>query len=163
MTCYCRHVLFYNILNIFMKNRTDFIKNFVNISFIEDHNAFGHYPFSMLSQKDDSLNISALAIGGYDAVRKCYYRFCEEIRNGNDIVFMALDFPQQEGFEYDFLGIYEYNCKSKEFKISALPYNTLNGETFDLIEEVENDFLKELRKDFYHIFNKSFSAIVVNS
>lgn len=48
-----------------MKTAAEFVERLVTIDFIEDNNAFGHYPFQLLVETaEGNFELNALALGG---------------------------------------------------------------------------------------------------
>jgi hypothetical protein len=115
-----------------MKNTEEFIKSLVKIDEIED-GMFGHYPFSMVIEKEDGgLEIAALALNGVIPV---YMRVAVERVKGFKKIFLAVDFPKGGDMTEDFVAVFTVEADSTS--LVAIPYNPDNGEVYDQITESE--------------------------
>lgn len=116
-----------------MNSVSEFIESQVGIEKIGDTGHYGHYPFSLYSEKESGdITLQALALGGN--VRKCYSIFSEQVSEGLKRIYMSLDFPKNGDIKTDFVAII-YIEGDSDLKIKALPYNPNTGETFNLIEK----------------------------
>ena len=126
-----------------MKSKKEFIDSCVKIGHLESCDCFGHYPFQLVAEnKDGGLEINALALGG--DVEACYRRAAEYKTNGAKKIYMSLDFPAGDDIDKDFVAI--FSIEDGEINISAIPYNTEDGKTFDVIEK--SSYLTGIKEQF---------------
>lgn len=124
-----------------MKNVEDFVNQLVKIDFVEQSNSYGFYPFQMIVEtKDGKLEMNALALGG--DVLSCYRRVKTYVNAEAPIIFMALDFPQGGDIPHDFVAV--YSIINGEASIFAIPYNPVDGETYErIVESTQLDAILE--------------------
>jgi len=114
-----------------MKTVEEFIENLVDISFIEEYECYGHYPFQLVAiDKDSKMSMNALALGG--DVLSCYNR-TKELITKDSVVYLSLDFPASEWIDNDFVAIHE--IRNNKLNVFTIPYNYETGEVFDRVNE----------------------------
>ena len=127
-----------------MKTAKEFVDSLVKITYQESLDAFGHYPFQMVSlSNDDQLTLTALAQGGQ--VQRCYDIAREEIEKPSTFFFMSLDFPANENIENDFVAI--LSLIGGKADIFAIPYDTKNGDMKPIIDS-KNPTLVRILSEF---------------
>jgi hypothetical protein len=131
-----------------MKTLEEFITSMVKIEFVEDSNCFGHYPFQLFCEnKDSEFEINALLLGG--DVESCYRRFSDYKKDDAKRIYLSLDFPSGGDIENDFVAI--FSLENNEVNLYAIPYETEEGKTFDMIKNssqldmIKSQFLSYLK------------------
>ena len=124
-----------------MKSVEEFVKTMVKVEFIEDCNCFGHYPFQLMCEnRDGGLSITALALGG--DVASCCMKFSEYKNQGAKRIYLSLDFPKGGDIENDYIAIFSF--EGNDIGLFAIPYDTANGKTFDIIKSsTQLDLIKK--------------------
>ncbi len=114
-----------------MKDVNEFVKTCVDITYIEDSECYGHYPFQLFVEKsDDKIEMCALALGGN--VLQCYSKFKEYKKSSAKRIFMSLDFPSGGDIKNDFVAV--FSLIDNKIGIFAIPYNPDNGKIHKRID-----------------------------
>jgi hypothetical protein len=86
--------------------------------------------------------MNALMLGG-DVV-SCYDRVREYVIKGAKGIHLSLDFPAGKDMEKDFVCV--FSIKDRVCEILAIPYDTNNGDTFEII--TKSTLLDEILDNF---------------
>jgi hypothetical protein len=111
--------------------REEFIKQLVKIDFIEDQQAYGFYPFHMITKNAEGItSMVALALND---VRDCYKQFVKYILEGATTIYMAVDFPAGFDLSTDMVCVHTYI--KGNVSVLGIPYDNMTGEVFQHVEE----------------------------
>jgi len=126
-----------------MKDLQSFITDMVRIEEIESVQAFGHYPFQLMSEgSDDSLTLAVLDLGD---VIPCYKIFAEHLAKGAKRIYMSIDFPAGGDLAEDFVAVFQY--ENETFNVVALPYDAEGTQSPQVTTE-QSVHLSELKTQF---------------
>lgn len=136
-----------------MKDLQSFITDMVRIEKIESVQAFGHFPFQLLSEgSDEKLTLGALDLGD---VIPCYKIFAEHLAKGAKRIYMSVDFPAGGDLVEDFVAVFQY--ENETFNVIALPYDAEGTQSPQVTTE-ESKHLSEIKSQFEQIV-KAFTKI----
>jgi hypothetical protein len=109
-------------------------------------NCFGHYPFQLFCEnKSGDFEMGSLALGG--DVASCYRVFGKHIKGDAKRVYLSLDFPKGGDIENDYIAIFTF--ENGVINVFAIPYDTEDGKTFDIVKNGSQIDLMKKQMNFY--------------
>jgi len=128
-----------------MKNVQEF-KDFLKIEFMEEHQAYGHFPFHIVSEdQQNKITLGAMVLS---SIGKCYKMFHDTMKGGAKRCYMSVDFPAMKDIEHDFIAVFSYESSTHEMNLVAIPYNGETGERYPEISYKDSEILNEIFKEF---------------